>query len=84
MLAVQPGKHSSEQKCTPNILPCRVNHNGPINASERYWNPTVEDGKSCGLVYGIMICSRDLGLARQDKNGVLPWPQAQRKGDTSS
>ncbi|KAH0547695.1 hypothetical protein FGG08_000184 [Glutinoglossum americanum] len=46
MLAIRPAKHSSEQKCTPNILPCRVNHNGPVNASERYWEPTFEDDRT--------------------------------------
>ncbi|KAI9859132.1 MAG: 3'-5' exonuclease [Trichoglossum hirsutum] len=46
MLAIQPGNHSSGQKCTPNILPCRIIHDGPANASERYWEPTVEDDKA--------------------------------------
>jgi ribonuclease H2 subunit C len=41
MLAIQSSKHS-QGKCTPNILPCRVQHNGPVNASKRFWNPEIE------------------------------------------
>lgn len=26
---------------TPNLLPCAIKHNGPINASKRYWSPTT-------------------------------------------
>ena len=28
----------------PNVLPCRINHNGPVDASKRYWNPTTAPG----------------------------------------
>jgi ribonuclease H2 subunit C len=39
MLAIEKSKRH-QGKCTPNILPCRINHNGPVDASKRYWNPT--------------------------------------------
>ncbi|TVY31802.1 hypothetical protein LOCC1_G008246, partial [Lachnellula occidentalis] len=41
MLAIQKSK-SHKGNCTPNILPCRVNHNGPVNASKRYWEPRTD------------------------------------------
>jgi len=28
----------------PNILPCRISHNGPVIASERYWEPSAGAG----------------------------------------
>jgi hypothetical protein len=45
MLAIQKSKIEA-QKCTPNLLPCKINHDGPVNASERYWKPEVEDGRN--------------------------------------
>lgn len=43
MLALEKTKNY-RGKCTPNVLPCRVNHNGAVNASKRYWNPTTQPG----------------------------------------
>jgi ribonuclease H2 subunit C len=43
MLAIEKSK-SHRGKCTPNVLPCRINHNGPVDASKRYWNPTKTAG----------------------------------------
>jgi ribonuclease H2 subunit C len=40
MLAIHP-THS--QKCTPNLLPVRINHNGPVNDTERYWKPETDE-----------------------------------------
>ncbi|CAI6342107.1 unnamed protein product [Periconia digitata] len=40
MLAIQvPPK---PRKCTPHLLPLRINHNGPINNTECYFNPTSQ------------------------------------------
>jgi ribonuclease H2 subunit C len=49
MLAIEKSK-SHRGKCTPNILPCRINHNGPVDASKRYWNPTKTPGKIYTLI----------------------------------
>lgn len=48
MLAIQKST-SNAQKCTPNLLPCKINHDGPVNASERYWKPETVDGKQTPL-----------------------------------
>lgn len=46
MLAIQQGRnHQHQGKCTPNVLPCRINHNGPVDASQRYWAPTKTEGR---------------------------------------
>jgi ribonuclease H2 subunit C len=43
MLAIQNPKKEL-QKCKPNLLPCKINHDGPVNATERYWKPEVGHG----------------------------------------
>ncbi|OAX83718.1 hypothetical protein ACJ72_01918 [Emergomyces africanus] len=49
MFAIQSPKNSSasyqeNSSITPNILPCRIHHDGPVNISSRYWKPVVDDG----------------------------------------
>ncbi|PGH02971.1 hypothetical protein AJ79_07508 [Helicocarpus griseus UAMH5409] len=49
MLALQSPKNSSNShqensSITPNILPCRIHHEGPVDVSTRYWNPVVDKG----------------------------------------
>ncbi|KAL4917500.1 ribonuclease H2 non-catalytic subunit-domain-containing protein [Aspergillus aurantiobrunneus] len=50
MFAIQPQQQSSESKddqslgnCTPNILPCRIHHDGPVDSLSRYWMPTADE-----------------------------------------
>lgn len=43
MLSIQRSSAHSG-KTTPNLLPCRIEHNGPVNAAERYWQPQEEKG----------------------------------------
>lgn len=33
---------TEEHKCIPNILPCKIHHDGPVDISTRYWNPEVD------------------------------------------
>jgi len=45
MLSIQPSvsrptSKPSPQKVTPNLLPMRIAHNGPINATARFFTPT--------------------------------------------
>ncbi|KAH7130389.1 ribonuclease H2, subunit C [Dendryphion nanum] len=40
MLSIQPSK--TQQKCTPNLLPARINHNGPVNNASQYWKPETD------------------------------------------
>ncbi|KAL2814065.1 ribonuclease H2 subunit C [Aspergillus cavernicola] len=52
MFAIQPPQQTAEPKssknCTPNILPCRIHHDGPVNSLDRYWTP-VSDEKDKNL-----------------------------------
>jgi len=46
MLAIKKSENKTPS-CAVNILPCRIQHNGPVNASTRHWTPEVsDDGKS--------------------------------------
>ena len=38
-----PENEPSAKGCTPNILPCRVHHDGPIESFDRYWNPSSDE-----------------------------------------
>ena len=39
MLKFSNPKDAVQKQCTPNILPCRIHHDGPVDASPRYWAP---------------------------------------------
>ncbi|KAI4718090.1 hypothetical protein E4T48_05666 [Aureobasidium sp. EXF-10727] len=41
MLAIKKSEKSTSS-CAVNVLPCRIQHNGPVNASTRHWTPQVE------------------------------------------
>ncbi|KAI9757581.1 MAG: 3'-5' exonuclease [Chaenotheca gracillima] len=30
----------SEQKCIPNVLPCKISYDGHVNATQRHWSPS--------------------------------------------
>lgn len=33
---------TTSPKCSLNVLPCHINHTGPVDASSRYWRPTPD------------------------------------------
>ncbi|CAI7605547.1 unnamed protein product [Penicillium bialowiezense] len=68
MYAIQSSKATSEQdesivQYTPNIIPCRVHHDGPVDSLDRYWMP-VEDEK---------------GTFDPKLNTLSPWNSEQSK-----
>ncbi|MCJ1477692.1 hypothetical protein MMC13_006365 [Lambiella insularis] len=78
MLSIQPPISSSPKsqtslpKFTPNVLPCRINHTGPVNASRRYWN-IEQDDKDRKVAYfrGRKLFGREVKL---DDNYKGAWP----------
>lgn len=40
MLALKDAQN--KPKVTANLLPCRINHDGPIDPVDTFWNPTEE------------------------------------------
>ncbi|KAL4938077.1 hypothetical protein BDV06DRAFT_201739 [Aspergillus oleicola] len=49
MFAIQPKQQTSESKdeslgnCTPNIIPCRIHHDGPVKSLDLYWKPVADE-----------------------------------------
>ena len=66
MLSIEKSKRY-HGKCTPNVLPCRINHNGPVDASKRYWNPTKTPGKKQKQLFCWRSANDFLQMERQ-------WP----------
>ncbi|ELR09175.1 hypothetical protein VC83_05577 [Pseudogymnoascus destructans] len=59
-------------KCTPNALPCRINHNGRAEVSKRYWTPTKRnDGKTVSYFRGRQLHGRTVKIPPQYKGVVL-------------
>lgn len=70
MLAItQPNK---VRKLTPNLLPCSIKHNGPVNAAERYWKPQkASDGTSTAYLRGRKLRGKTLKIPEGYQGVVL-------------
>ncbi|PMD62896.1 ribonuclease H1 small subunit [Hyaloscypha bicolor E] len=71
MLTIEKSK-SHKGKCTPNVLPCRINHNGPVDASRRYWNPTkTPDGKTVAYFRGRKLHGKQMMVPKGYRGAVV-------------
>ncbi|KAK4962248.1 hypothetical protein LTR66_000740 [Elasticomyces elasticus] len=71
MLAIAKLKAEETTKCTPNVLPCKLHHNGPVSASERYWKPeTVEEGQSTAYFRGRKLKGRRIKVPAGYEGGT--------------
>ncbi|KAF2728306.1 ribonuclease H1 small subunit [Polyplosphaeria fusca] len=71
MLSIQESKQGA-QKCTPNLLPARLNHNGPVHDTERFWKPeTDEAGKSHAYFRGRHLHGTPLTFPSNYTGAVL-------------
>ncbi|KAL2356805.1 putative ribonuclease H2 subunit C [Cryomyces antarcticus] len=71
MLAIQQSTQRAE-KCTPNVLPCRIDHNGPVSASTRYWAPETDDkGRSVAYFRGRKLLGRSVKVPDGYRGAVL-------------
>ncbi|KAI9789987.1 MAG: 3'-5' exonuclease [Peltula sp. TS41687] len=60
------------QKCTPNVLPCKVNHTGPVNASSRLWSTNIDnDEKLTAYFRGRRLRGRRVRLPHSHRGAVL-------------
>lgn len=71
MLSIQPPTSSSNPpssqppKFTANILPCRISHNGAVNASKRYWNvERDENGRKVAYFRGRKLLGREVRIPK--------------------
>jgi len=52
-------------KVVPHILPCKINFNGPVDASERYWNiNNDENGQKITYFRGRKLVGKDVNLPK--------------------
>lgn len=63
MLALQSSRKSADSTsfadcCTPNVLPCKIHHDGPVEMSQRYWKP-VKDEKGNNII--LLLLTVDSG-----------------------
>lgn len=59
MLAIN--KSSNDRKVTPNVLPCAIRHNGPVETADRYWKPKQEtDGTRTAHLRGRKLQGKAL------------------------
>ncbi|EDU42170.1 RNase-H2-suC domain containing protein [Pyrenophora tritici-repentis] len=69
MLSIQPSK---PQKATPNLLPVRINHNGPINSTQQYWKPTTDEkGTQHAYFRGRHLYGKSIPLPENYTGAVL-------------
>ncbi|KAI9713221.1 MAG: hypothetical protein M1820_001207 [Bogoriella megaspora] len=73
MLAIKKPSQQ-DQTCTPNLLPCRINHNGMVNANERHWKPELQNGLQHRRIKSLAI----LTSRRWDTDRTLTRSQAAR------
>ncbi|KAG9243949.1 ribonuclease-like protein H2 subunit C [Calycina marina] len=69
MLAIQKSK-THKGKCTPNVIPCRINHTGPVETSKRYWDPCVREGRTTAYFRGRKLFARRLKVPKGYKGVV--------------
>ncbi|CAL8578287.1 3'-5' exonuclease [Xanthoria parietina] len=73
MLSIQRrNTKEAPQECTPNLLPCRIDHDGPVNASRRYWAPEHDkDGNLEAYFRGRKLKGREVTLPEGYKGVVV-------------
>ncbi|KAH0342180.1 ribonuclease H1 small subunit, partial [Aureobasidium melanogenum] len=74
MLAVK--RSEKTPTCAVNVLPCRIQHNGPVHASTRHWTPEItSDGNqnSTATAYfrGRKLNGRVLDLPEGYRGAIL-------------
>ncbi|KAK8250199.1 ribonuclease H2, subunit C [Phyllosticta capitalensis] len=69
MLSIQ---NKSSQKTIPNLVPYRIDHNGPVNATERYWKPEPNnDGTQTAFFRGRKLKGKELKLPDGYRGALL-------------
>ncbi|KAK3940126.1 ribonuclease H2, subunit C [Diplogelasinospora grovesii] len=63
ILSVKPS--SAEEKTTPNLLPCRVHHNGSVEPIQDFWQPTeADDGTKTAYFRGRKLQGKGVKLPK--------------------
>ncbi|KAF2672008.1 ribonuclease H1 small subunit [Microthyrium microscopicum] len=71
MLAIK-AQSQTTGKVTANLLPCRINHDGEVDASDRHWQPTTEtDGKDTVHYRGRKMFGKAVNLPESYEGKLL-------------
>ncbi|KAK5658220.1 hypothetical protein OQA88_2195 [Cercophora sp. LCS_1] len=74
ILSLTPANPEEIQKATPNLLPCKIHHNGSIEPVESFWEPTqAEDGSRAAYFRGRKLQGKALKLP-EGYRGVVAAP----------
>ncbi|KAH9881813.1 hypothetical protein J1614_000984 [Plenodomus biglobosus] len=60
MISIRSPKSSQPQNVTPNLLPLRISHNGPINSTSRFFNPSTEPSNPSNSTQHVHFRGRHL------------------------
>ena len=61
MLKIEKQAPDAARNCHPHLLPCRIHHDGPVEAGDRYWRPEKsDDGKQTAYFRGRRLQGRTL------------------------
>lgn len=88
MLSLQPSP--SSHNLTPNLLPCKITHSGPLPMSKRHWNPQTSSSSTntpISHLRGRKLRGRAIklpkgyqGFLAKKTEKVLPSTAAARQG----
>lgn len=53
ILSIEEDKAKFNTKAVPNLLPCCVHHDGPVDPIDAYWKPTASEGASKQGLYSV-------------------------------
>ncbi|KAK3338531.1 ribonuclease H2, subunit C [Neurospora tetraspora] len=67
-------------KTTPNLLPCRIHHDGPVEPTDSFWNPREEDGLKVSYFRGRKLHGKTLPLPEGYK-GVVASKAPKQEGE---
>lgn len=68
--------------CTPNVLPCRIHYDGPIDASKRHWDAVKDEKGTIHHFLGLLYSNAD-GVM-QKRNKPLTFAVANCRAESSS
>ncbi|MCJ1454305.1 hypothetical protein MMC28_004657 [Mycoblastus sanguinarius] len=68
--------------CTPNLLPCRIYRDSPVDASPRYWAPsTAADGKLETYFRGRKLRGKEIRVPEGYRGVIVKGDEAERGTD---
>ncbi|CAD0039483.1 unnamed protein product [Aureobasidium pullulans] len=71
MLAIKKSEKSTS--CVANVLPCRIQHNGPVNATTRHWTPESSSDGQTNTAYfrGRKLHGKTVNLPEGYRGAIL-------------